>query len=174
MPPPRLPPNVISCPDCNGLVSKRAIKCPHCGGPIPKATSFAAKVAAVVCVAFLAFIITPIAIQNTQQALEDGAAAPPETSDQGQEAYYIARRHVEKHLKAPATAKWSTPGIDEGTGWGKKDGAWIVAGHVDSQNSFGAMIRTTWDATLIQRRGKWIMQYVRIGDESVDYTKPQQ
>jgi hypothetical protein len=26
-------PNVITCPDCGGKVSKRASSCPHCGGP---------------------------------------------------------------------------------------------------------------------------------------------
>lgn len=28
-------PNLVSCPDCGGMVSKSAPNCPHCGRPQP-------------------------------------------------------------------------------------------------------------------------------------------
>ena len=32
-------PEVVNCPDCGGLVSRKATKCPHCGNPEPHSTS---------------------------------------------------------------------------------------------------------------------------------------
>jgi hypothetical protein len=28
-------PNLVTCPDCGGTVSKSALNCPHCGRPRP-------------------------------------------------------------------------------------------------------------------------------------------
>lgn len=48
---------------------------------------------------------------------------------------------VKDKLKAPATAKFSNSRAS-GTG------PWTVTGDVDAQNSFGAMIRTSWTCSI--------------------------
>jgi len=61
------------------------------------------------------------------------------TSDEKIDLVYETQNYINNVLKAPATAKY--PFYDE---WnvGKEDGVTIVQGYVDSENGFGAMIRS--------------------------------
>ena len=52
---------------------------------------------------------------------------------------------VERQLKAPASAEFTSVAVG--------GGPWTVQGTVDSQNSFGAMIRTTYECTVTIRDG---------------------
>jgi len=61
------------------------------------------------------------------------------TKDEGTNLQIKCQETIKTILKAPSTAKF--PSISE-WGFGKKDGVTIVQGYVDSQNSFGAMIRS--------------------------------
>lgn len=69
-----------------------------------------------------------------------------------------AAQHLQKIvtplLKSPSTAKF--PSIVD---WYSKEttekGTYLVSSHVDSQNGFGAMIRTTFKATLKKAEGGW-------------------
>ena len=56
-------------------------------------------------------------------------------------------------LKAPATAKF--PDLDEMIVNGS-DGKYNVSGYVDSQNSYGAMIRTQYTYRVEKFYGKWM------------------
>jgi hypothetical protein len=62
------------------------------------------------------------------------------------EAYYEAQKILEKFLKAPSTAKY--PSSSEVTIKRFKDDTFQVFGYVDSQNGFGAMIRSDWTVAL--------------------------
>lgn len=72
---------------------------------------------------------------------EKATATAPRVDTSG--AYVCAQQLVESRLKAPRTAKFP---------WGVSDDAvtytggtdYIVSAYVDSQNGFGAMIRTTF------------------------------
>ncbi len=55
------------------------------------------------------------------------------------DAEVTARQFVLKRLKAPSTAKF----VEESSML-SRDGTWLVVGAVDSQNSFGAMLRTQY------------------------------
>ena len=77
--------------------------------------------------------------------------------------YYRGRGVIERNLKAPASAKWSDLG-DAGTGAveaGK--GIWQTFGKVDAQNSFGALIRESWEVILEAQSGEVL--YVRLGTQ---------
>lgn len=65
-----------------------------------------------------------------------------------------AQRHITTLLKAPASAKWpSMFSGDSIRGVGKlPDGTYIVSSYVDSQNGFGAMIRTPFKVHLRLRK----------------------
>lgn len=53
----------------------------------------------------------------------------------------LAKQEVEFRLKAPSTAKFNTsPTITE------ENGTYSIKSWVDSENSYGAMIRSTWSA----------------------------
>lgn len=79
--------------------------------------------------------------------------------DYGKEAYAVARRMAESSLKAPATAKFSSPGF-ESYGFNQ----WKVGGVVDSQNSFGALIRNHWQAVVRRDGYDFEVVYLRVGD----------
>ena len=53
------------------------------------------------------------------------------------QAYRLANKYVEQRLKCPSTAKFS---LDDSARLGNQ--VYLMRSHVDSENSFGAMIRT--------------------------------
>ena len=62
------------------------------------------------------------------------------------DASMMAESFVRDHLKAPSTAKFARFSKDNVSR--KENGDFVVLGYVDSQNSFGAMIRTHYVATV--------------------------
>lgn len=80
-----------------------------------------------------------------------------------------AKIYVTKSLKAPTTAKFQdeydfgvAPAKDK-KGKELKD-VWDVSGYVDSQNSFGAMLRKKWYVQLVKMDDKWIQVKIVFGD----------
>ena len=65
------------------------------------------------------------------------------------DAEVTARQFVLKRLKAPSTAKF----VEESSML-PRDGTWLVVGAVDSQNSFGAMLRTQYTCG-VRHVGGW-------------------
>ena len=61
-------------------------------------------------------------------------------------AQMACERFVEARLKAPATADFAPFHKQLISGNGK--GPWTVIGYVDSQNSFGAMLRSNYTCTV--------------------------
>ncbi len=62
-------------------------------------------------------------------------------------AYGMARRAIEMKLKAPSTAKFPAS-YEPGVSVVEKNDVFYINSHVDSQNGFGAMIRTKWVAAV--------------------------
>jgi hypothetical protein len=74
--------------------------------------------------------------------VQPAQTSPAEVNKSGQDAYYMSREFVERRLKAPATARFPdyTPKFSNLVGHNH----FIVTAYVDSQNSFGALIRTPY------------------------------
>ncbi len=95
--------------------------------------------------------------------------APPASPDSGasKDAIYEATtRIVSGRLKAPASAKFPSLGgvvsiVDLGTD------RFQITGYVDSQNSFGAMIRTRWVARVSVLGESVTAEEIAIGDDAV-------
>jgi len=60
-------------------------------------------------------------------------------------AYTMAEQFVQKQLKAPTTAKFPYSN-DAEINYDETTKVWTIKSYVDAQNSFGAMIRTTYTA----------------------------
>lgn len=73
---------------------------------------------------------------------KDSGSKVPDKID----AYLMAKDYVKQELKAPATAEFSDYTCEEGP-----DSTYSLDGNVDSQNSFGAMLRSSWTVKL-----KWL------------------
>jgi len=82
--------------------------------------------------------------------------------DQALDAYFMAQEFVKANLKTPATAKfplYPNPGIGIIR---QDDGGWLISGYVDSQNAFGALIRTKFICAIKEEtEGKWRLQTLR-------------
>nr|WSX52212.1 hypothetical protein OG409_26750 [Streptomyces sp. NBC_00974] len=73
-----------------------------------------------------------------------GAGAPAD----GIEATIMCEKFVKQRLKSPGSAEFSGAGETSVTTIsGSAPWKYQVAGHVDSQNSFGAKVRNTYDCT---------------------------
>ncbi len=75
-----------------------------------------------------------------------------------------AQQFILQGLKAPSTAKF--PALPSSTSTDGK-GLYKVISYVDSQNSFGAMIRSDWSVTMRLTNEHWIPEKVFIGNEKV-------
>ena len=71
------------------------------------------------------------------------------------EVYIMSKSFVKNQLKAPATAEW--PAFDEIKVQKFPDppNTYRVVGYVDSENGFGALIRTNYTCDLTYKGGDW-------------------
>ena len=69
-----------------------------------------------------------------------------------------AEADVSKVLKTPSVAKFSLEGLTFGPE------LVVVTGHVDSQNTFGAMVRTKVHARYLRNR----LAFIRVGDQTLE------
>jgi len=84
--------------------------------------------------------------------------------------YQSACRIIEKHLKAPTTAKWPYSTAD-GVAVMMSSNRFAVSTYVDSQNSFGAMIRSQCllAAELSPDGTTLVPLFIRIGNSEADF-----
>ena len=79
-------------------------------------------------------------------------------------AYIISQRFVEKRLRAPTTAEFpSVHSSNVSVTPFLPDCSFVIEAYVDSQNGFGAMIRTPYRATLTRLDGdNWRADEIRL------------
>jgi len=71
------------------------------------------------------------------------------------DAFIWCKDHVRDRLKSPATAKF--PFVE----FSHRDlgnNTWRIISYVDSQNSFGALVRTNWACEIQYSNGAWQLQ----------------
>lgn len=81
-------------------------------------------------------------------------------SDNGQQvgarrlgAFDVCKQFVGERLKSPGSAKWRDPFGDQVIYSGNGDGPITVMASVDSQNGFGALLRTSYACTVSRVSG---------------------
>jgi len=92
--------------------------------------------------------VTPTPAPPTATPLPTPTPDPalPRTDVDARLACMMAEEFVTPNLKAPATAQFS--GFEESCRAYFADGVWTIRSYVDSQNGFGALIRTGYVAKL--------------------------
>lgn len=143
------------CASCGQWSEQKLVRCQHCGEdwPAPK-TSMAGPIIAIGCLAAGLLFGTWLLYAQPKRM--------PEVvrSTLADKMGIAAEREVLRYLKAPSSAKFSSTFAFE-----KTIGKWIASGAVDSQNSFGAMLRDQWLVVLQENPGGNPESiYVRIGD----------
>ena len=128
------------CPQCLAEVDPKAKKCSHCGSKLPQPMSPIVKV---VLVLFGIGIFTSI---FTAAISPSSPSTPEQPSTYSYElsARSFSKFYIERLLKSPSTADFCS-----GTATDLGDNRWKVVSCVDSQNGFGAMIRSNWQTIMI-------------------------
>lgn len=80
------------------------------------------------------------------------------------ELHIQAQQFVKQGLKAPSTAEFPTLPYDTSM---DGSGLYEVDSYVDSQNSFGAMMRSNWSVLMRLQDDRWILQKMIIGNKVV-------
>ena len=96
------------------------------------------------------------------------AVAQPETHS-NIEAYTDAEQIVTKALKAPSTAKFPHPSAAVIKDLGNDE--FGVSAYVDSENSYGAMLRSTWTVVFKYVGDRTITYLITVNGETV-YSRP--
>ena len=151
------------CKYCGRQVARNAKTCPQCGGskPYPVSTKETMIEVGGLFVLFFTCCIwfpsgsTPNNQNNNPNEPTNQNNNPNEPTKV--DAWVMAQQFVEENLKAPGTAKWGWQIPDDVvTQTGPK--TFRVNAWVDSQNTFGAVIRTKFVCELEYRgNGSWRM-----------------
>ncbi|HYC34130.1 MAG TPA: hypothetical protein VEC13_00175 [Candidatus Paceibacterota bacterium] len=134
------------CPECLAEVPAQAKKCSHCGSKLPQPTSPLVKLLVVVlAIGFFSSIILA--------SIGGGSSSSPEPDQPTAYDYELSARaysemYVERILKSPSTAEFC-----RGTATDLGENKWKVSSCVDSQNSFGATLRSNWEAIMVYTGG---------------------
>lgn len=101
------------------------------------------------------FVVAVVFVCVTAFISRSGDDSDP---DPGPDAERVCQDFVKKRLKAPATAKFSDVNHSGGV-----DGEYTVTGAVDSQNSFGALIRSDFTCTVKDDGDQWRLVTINVG-----------
>ena len=150
---------LINCKECGRQVSKTAAFCPGCGAKLPKQIGMLGW--------FILLAFTVLVVQCTMSGVSNDTQSVAQTPEQRKDAAeqqilsdakWQCRGFMEKTLKAPATAKFQN--YNEFTARQEASGSYLVRGYVDSQNSYGAMIRTSFRCQLKRDAGQWSLMEI--------------
>lgn len=159
--------NNKECPQCFAEVPLEAKKCSHCGSKLKQPMS---KVMKIFLIVFSIGIFTSV-ISGGLSHTPSSEPEQPSTYSYELSARSFSEFYVERLLKSPSTAEFC-----RGTATDLGENRWKVVSCVDSQNGFGALIRSNWqtimifDGTDVEDMGAWKVEQV-IFDGKVVYEK---
>lgn len=135
--------NNKKCPQCFAEVPAQAKKCSHCGSKLPQPTSLTTKILGGFFALSMLFMIITISMSDTPSSYQQVKEPNYEFLASAYSELFIKRM-----LKSPSTADFcSATATDLG------ENKWRISSCVDSQNSFGAMIRSNWEVTMVYTGG---------------------
>lgn len=152
-----------ACKECKGQVSTKAAACPHCGAKQPRRTSLTTWFVTIFFGLPIILMVIAGSGRNDDASAPAAsrspavaAASPTANSDTSlsMSACEAAKEAVLKQLRAPATADF--PGCVFGADSysiraNPERSRFWVQGHVDSQNGFGANVRSKFIVELTRQ-----------------------
>lgn len=136
---------IKKCPACRKEIDPKAIKCPYCQSDT---RSWVKKHQ--IGLIILAFIFVPILpafiSQGTSGSTSVQTSTEPISEVKFQSARILAKSYITKiPLTSPSTAKYNPPTTKVDP---TDPNLFEVSSYIDSQNGFGAMVRTYWSMKL--------------------------
>lgn len=136
----KIKPETKICEHCKTSIPFEATKCPQCQSDLRSWERRRPILAGVCVIAIIIFTFSmiedvstphqPISQEESFKNMKENALSS------------FGRSYIENILKSPSTAKFSySPAVTQDP---KDKNLFEVISHVDSENSFGAMIRSTW------------------------------
>lgn len=163
---------LIACPACGHMLSPAAPTCPQCGRPLAQATPTPEQDAPVkkrlafgdLCLLILLGLLVLVGLANiltvppVATPVKGGkptASAVPTLARLASktDASLMCQTFVQRRLRAPATAKFPPVTEDKVTKYGPN--TFMVSSYVDSQNGFGALIRSTYTCEMTVSGDSW-------------------
>lgn len=134
------------CSECQMDISSQARICPHCKSKVKQPTSPITKLLLVLMVVgvFSSIIISSMGGGSTTRSQPE----QPTAYDYEQSAIAYAEPYIKRSLKSPSTADFC-----RGTATSIGENKYKVSSCVDSQNSYGATLRSNWEAVMIYTGG---------------------
>lgn len=135
------------CPDCLAEIPKEAKKCSHCGKKQKQpVTKFRTGI-----IATLLFVIFIPAFMggNTNSSTP---TAQTQVTPTDMQAFIISQNYVMNILKSPKTAEFPSRDFRHNLVEGETH---VINSYVDSQNGFGALIRSDWTVSMTFNGGDW-------------------
>ncbi|MGA9591266.1 MAG: hypothetical protein WBV11_15660 [Salegentibacter sp.] len=133
---------LTNCKECGNQLSTKAEKCPHCGAKVKKGNNSGLITVLIVIMLFIGFSMF------IPDSPSDSSSSTSISHPNNFLAYSYAEDAVKKHLKSPSTAKF--PGTIEKNEHVQYlgNGEYQIHSWVDSQNSFGAMLRSNFSVII--------------------------
>ena len=142
--------SLIHCPECGKEISETVKNCPNCGFeikpeniPIYKKSDRYGKYVSYAFGFIVLFILFKICTHK-----DSTPATPWQEIDASTMAYIMTEDWVKQRLKSPSTAKFLDTEKKEHTT--RNGQVYKISSYVDSENSFGGMMRTNFTATVEQ------------------------
>ncbi|PCI96058.1 MAG: hypothetical protein COB15_11465 [Flavobacteriales bacterium] len=142
---------LINCKECKKEVSKSAKTCPHCGFVLKKKMG-CFKWFGIIILVGVVLLVIEVATQKKGKGFSN-----PDNNLKV-EVYRASENYMERNLKSPSTADF--PGVLTYKNHVKKvkTGHWKVNSYVDSENGFGAKVRTNFSCEVVGSKGSWTVK----------------
>lgn len=148
------------CKECGKDISTKAKSCPNCGY-IPKKKGSCLNYLVLI---ILVYLLVKLFSFSAKYGGSSSYRPPPEqkssssrrNSDDSGMAFVMSQRFVEQNLKAPATADFCSVLDAKVSNLGNNK--YKVSAYVDSENSFGANIRTYYICVLKSNGDSWELE----------------
>jgi hypothetical protein len=140
------------CRYCAMMIPGKAKICPYCRKT--QGWTIGAIIGSILVFLFLMIMLGTM-------ASKDQTSSSPSEDDLPKLAFYKAQEYVRANLKAPASATF--PYYDSGSvtrvAGDQKGAMFDVISYVDSQNSFGAKIRTSFKCSIVRvyANSSWVL-----------------